>query len=57
MTNKGEAGDTAVAVDGLTFSYGVGEVLHGISFAVRPGEVVGLLGPDTCRRPRRSSGG
>ena len=57
MTNKGEAGDTAVAVDGLTFSYGVGEVLHGISFAVRPGEVVGLLGPDTCRRPRRSSRG
>ncbi len=35
-----------VAVDGLTFSYGAGEVLHGISFTLRRGEVVGLLGPN-----------
>lgn len=38
--------DPAVAVDGLTFSYGAGEVLHGISFTLRRGEVVGLLGPN-----------
>ena len=38
--------DAAVAVDGLTFSYGMGEVLHGISFTLRRGEVVGLLGPN-----------
>jgi len=38
--------DAVVAVDGLTFSYGMGRVLHGISFALRAGEVVGLLGPN-----------
>lgn len=38
--------DAIVAVDGLRFSYGMGEVLHGISFALRRGEVVGLLGPN-----------
>ena len=38
--------DAVVAVDGLTFSYGMGRVLHGISFALRRGEVVGLLGPN-----------
>ena len=38
--------DPAVAVDGLTFSYGAGGVLHGISFTLRRGEVVGLLGPN-----------
>ena len=36
----------AVRVEGLTFSYGAGEVLHGISFALRAGEVAGLLGPN-----------
>ena len=39
-------GDAVVAVDGLTFSYGMGRVLHGISFTLRRGEVVGLLGPN-----------
>ena len=38
--------DAVVVVDGLTFTYGMGEVLHGISFALRRGEVVGLLGPN-----------
>ena len=38
--------DAVVAVDGLTFSYGMGRVLHGISFTLRRGEVVGLLGPN-----------
>ena len=38
--------DAVVAVDGLTFSYGMGQVLHGISFTLRRGEVVGLLGPN-----------
>ena len=36
--------DVAVSVADLTFSYGGGEVLHGISFELRRGEVVGLLG-------------
>ena len=36
--------DVAVSVDNLTFTYGAGEVLHGISFRLRRGEVVGLLG-------------
>ena len=36
----------AVSVDGLTFSYGRGTVLHEVSFAVGRGEVVGLLGPN-----------
>ncbi len=36
--------DVAVSVDNLTFTYGAGEVLHGISFELRRGEVVGLLG-------------
>ncbi len=38
--------DAAVVVDDLTFSYGMGRVLHGISFTLRRGEVVGLLGPN-----------
>lgn len=38
--------DAAVRVEGLTFSYGAGDVLHGITFALRAGEVVGLLGPN-----------
>ena len=39
-------GGPVVSVDGLTFSYGRGQVLHGISFCIRKGEVVGLLGPN-----------
>ena len=38
--------DSVVTVDGLTFSYGSSQVLHGISFALERGEVVGLLGPN-----------
>ena len=38
--------DAVVSVDGLTFSYGMGQVLHGLSFALGAGEVVGLLGPN-----------
>ena len=41
-----ESRDPVVSVDGLTFSYGSRRVLHGISFALRRGEVVGLLGPN-----------
>jgi ABC-2 type transport system ATP-binding protein len=33
-------------VEGLRFGYGGGEVLHDLSFAIRPGEVTGLLGPN-----------
>ena len=38
--------DVAIRVDGLRFAYGGAEVLHGISFDVRRGEVTGLLGPN-----------
>lgn len=38
--------DAVVSVDGLTFSYGTGQVLHGLSFSLGAGEVVGLLGPN-----------
>jgi ABC-2 type transport system ATP-binding protein len=37
---------TAIEVSGLRKSYGSREVLHGISFAVEPGEVFALLGPN-----------
>jgi ABC-2 type transport system ATP-binding protein len=36
----------AIEVGGLRKSYGGREVLHGISFAVSPGEVFALLGPN-----------
>ena len=38
--------NAVVVVEGLTFSYGMGEVVHKISFTLRRGEVVGLLGPN-----------
>ena len=38
--------DSVMTVDGLVFSYGSSQVLHGISFALGRGEVVGLLGPN-----------
>ena len=38
--------DAVVAVEGLTFSYASRQVLHGISFTLGRGEVVGLLGPN-----------
>ena len=38
--------NAVVSVDGLTFSYGADQVLHGISFGIKKGEVVGLLGPN-----------
>jgi len=38
--------DRAIRVDGLRFSYVTGEILHGISFDVRRGEVTGLVGPN-----------
>jgi ABC-2 type transport system ATP-binding protein len=39
-------GDTAVHVAGLRMSFGATEVLHGIDFDVRYGEVFCLLGPN-----------
>ena len=38
--------EPTVAVDGLRFSYGSKRVLHGLSFALARGQVVGLLGPN-----------
>ena len=43
---KAHSRDPVVTVEGLTFSYGGRQVLHGISFALERGEVVGLLGPN-----------
>ena len=45
-SNKARGHDPVVTVDALTFSYGIRQVLHGISFALGRGEVVGLLGPN-----------
>jgi ABC-type multidrug transport system ATPase subunit/CubicO group peptidase (beta-lactamase class C family) len=38
--------DPAIEIRDLTFSYSSLEVLHGISFKVRRGEMIGLLGPN-----------
>jgi ABC-2 type transport system ATP-binding protein len=35
-----------IRVDGLRFAYGGAEVLHGLTFEIRRGEVTGLLGPN-----------
>lgn len=45
MTGQ-DAREAVVSVEGLKFSYGAQEVLHGLSFVLRKGEVVGLLGPN-----------
>jgi len=45
MNTTASAG-AAIRVQGLRFAYGGAEVLHGISFEVRRGEVTGLLGPN-----------
>ena len=41
-----EAGGLSIEVDGLRLRYGTTEVLHGVSFQVRRGEVLALLGPN-----------
>jgi ABC-type multidrug transport system ATPase subunit len=38
--------EAAIRVEDVRFSYGDLEVLHGISFAVAPGEILGFLGPN-----------
>ena len=39
-------GAASISVDGLGFSYGKREVLKDVSFSVRAGEFVGILGPN-----------
>lgn len=39
-------GASSIRVEHLRFSYGTGDVLHDLSFEIRPGEVTGLLGPN-----------
>jgi ABC-type multidrug transport system ATPase subunit len=34
--------------EGVRAGYGAADVLRGVSFAVRAGEVVGLVGPNGC---------
>lgn len=41
-------GGAAIAVDGLRVRRGGNPVLHGLSFAVPPGRVTGLMGPSGC---------
>jgi ABC-type multidrug transport system ATPase subunit/CubicO group peptidase (beta-lactamase class C family) len=41
-----ESSEDVIDVRNLSFSYSALEVLHGISFCVRRGEMVGLLGPN-----------
>lgn len=36
----------SIRVEGLRFGYDRGEILHGLTFTVRRGEVTGLLGPN-----------
>lgn len=38
--------DASILVRGLHFGYGGPEILHGLTFEIRPGEVTGLLGPN-----------
>ncbi|HML61098.1 MAG TPA: ATP-binding cassette domain-containing protein, partial [Solidesulfovibrio sp.] len=37
-----------LAAEDLAFAYNGAPVLRGVSFAVRPGELVCLLGPNGC---------
>lgn len=39
-------GTASIRVQDLRFSYGGPEILHGLTFEIRPGEVTGLLGPN-----------
>ena len=44
--NRPSDPEPTVAIDDLTFSYGSNRVLHGLSFALGQGDVVGLVGPN-----------
>lgn len=46
MAEGRRKGDASISVEGLGFSYGTREVLKDVSFSVRAGEFVGILGPN-----------
>ena len=40
--------EPSLALEDVRAGYGATDVLQGVSLAVRPGEVVGLVGPNGC---------
>jgi ABC-2 type transport system ATP-binding protein len=46
VNERFRAGRCALNLENVLFSYGGAEVLHGISFTLAKGEIVGLLGPN-----------
>jgi ABC-2 type transport system ATP-binding protein len=46
VSESSRDGRCALSLDNVFFSYGGAEVLHGISFTLAKGEIVGLLGPN-----------
>jgi iron(III) transport system ATP-binding protein len=47
MTYAGSEGDDVI-VDNLTIDYGKVRAVNGVSFSIKPGELVTLLGPSGC---------
>lgn len=48
-------GQMVLRTEGLVKRYGKRTVVNDVSFNVKQGEIVGLLGPNGAERPRRST--